>query len=133
MAAFHLIIYGRFWVITEARLGIFMASEPDSLRIDFDAKAANPTVHILKADPIPPELLAIAGDAIHNLRSASWITSPTLLFMLMGKSPPKRLSSQSSRSDYDREARNQICSKSRGHEEGSHRFYQRHQAIPGRE
>lgn len=54
----------------KARLGIFMASEPYSLRIDFDAKAANPTVHILKADPIPPELLAIAGDAIHNLRSA---------------------------------------------------------------
>jgi hypothetical protein len=48
----------------------FKSTEPYSLRIDADTDPSNPVIQVLKADPIPPELMTIAGDAIHNMRSA---------------------------------------------------------------
>jgi hypothetical protein len=44
--------------------------KPYALCVDVETEPSEPTVHVLKADPVPPGLLAIAGDAIHNLRSA---------------------------------------------------------------
>jgi hypothetical protein len=54
----------------KTRLRLFMDSKPYALRVDVEIESANPTVHIIKADPVPPDLLTIAGDAIHNFRSS---------------------------------------------------------------
>jgi hypothetical protein len=54
----------------EAELRIFTDSKPYEVAVDVDTDPAKPVVHILKANPTPPHLMPIAGDAIHNLRSA---------------------------------------------------------------
>jgi len=54
----------------KAGLKVFMDSLPYSLRVDTETEFGEPVVHVLKADPIPHELLTVLGDAIHNLRSA---------------------------------------------------------------
>jgi hypothetical protein len=40
------------------------------VRVDVETDPTQPIVQILKADPVPPPLLCIVGDAVHNLRSA---------------------------------------------------------------
>jgi len=48
----------------------FTSTEPYSITVDVETEPASPLVHILKADPVPPEISLIAGDAIQNLRSS---------------------------------------------------------------
>lgn len=48
----------------------FRGANPYSLMVDVEAQPAKPTVHVLKADPVPPIISIASGDAIHNLRSA---------------------------------------------------------------
>ena len=50
-------------------LANFNATQPYSLRVDTETEPGKSSVHILKADPVPPEIRLIAGDAIQNLRS----------------------------------------------------------------
>src|SRR5579862_4046917 len=54
----------------KAELASFNATQPYSLRVDVEGEPRKPSVHILKADPLPPSACLILGDAIHNLRSA---------------------------------------------------------------
>jgi hypothetical protein len=54
----------------KAQLRIFIDSKPYAVSVDVDTDPAKPIVHILKADAIPPDLMPIVGDAIHNFRSA---------------------------------------------------------------
>jgi hypothetical protein len=54
----------------KSELQIFHDSKPYAIRVDVDSSPMQPIVQILKADPVPPYLACIVGDAIHNLRSA---------------------------------------------------------------
>jgi hypothetical protein len=60
--------------IEEFKIGLtkFMGSKPApyAVRVDPETESGEPIVHTLKADAIPLSLMAIVGDAVHNLRSA---------------------------------------------------------------
>lgn len=51
-------------------LRTFLGKNPYSLRIEDDLEGGDPFVHIIKADPVPPEISLLAGDVFQNLRSA---------------------------------------------------------------
>ena len=53
----------------KSALARFNATEPYSLRVDTETDPESPLIQILKAEPVPPEIPLIAGDAIQNLRS----------------------------------------------------------------
>jgi hypothetical protein len=51
-------------------LAKFHATKPYGVRVDVETNPRKPTIHIIKADPIPPEISLIAGDVIQNLCSS---------------------------------------------------------------
>lgn len=51
-------------------LDSYIDARPYDIRIDVEADPLNPIVEIIRADPIPPDLRCVLGDAIHNLRAA---------------------------------------------------------------
>jgi hypothetical protein len=54
----------------KAELAVFRGTDPYTVRIETDSESGKPVVHILKADPIPPEISLLAGDVFQNLRTA---------------------------------------------------------------
>ena len=55
---------------TEIAIAKFVNGQPYSLRVDVETDPANPSVEVLKADPVTPTIRLSSGDAIQNLRSA---------------------------------------------------------------
>jgi hypothetical protein len=53
----------------KAALSEFIETNPYSIQIDTETESGRPLVHVLRADPVPPKICLIAGDAIQNLRS----------------------------------------------------------------
>lgn len=54
----------------KADLAAFRRTDPYAIRIDTDSEGGKPVVHILKADPIPPEISLLAGEVFQGLRTA---------------------------------------------------------------
>ena len=47
----------------------YWSTKPYGVRVDDETDPAKPLIHIIKADPVPPEIRLIAGDVIQHLRS----------------------------------------------------------------
>jgi hypothetical protein len=54
-----------------------------------DPNSPDPIVYVAKADPVPPEMLCVVGDAIHNLRSALDHLACALIYVNGSKPSPK--------------------------------------------
>jgi hypothetical protein len=54
----------------ETALVQFRDTNPYSITVDVETETGKPIVQITKADPVPPQINLIAGDAIQNLRSS---------------------------------------------------------------
>jgi hypothetical protein len=53
----------------KSALARFNATQPYSLRVDTETDSESSSIQILRAEPVPPEIPLIAGDAIQNMRS----------------------------------------------------------------